>query len=121
MYRDKLQMSDQKLTNNSIVDLPDCVRGTYHLWSDGHDCRQILSDRTFYRHRSKLRKHGIDISIPKSDVTTNVVPLIRVFEAVPVGVPDWAVGTNLYFEPRKPGELQSVKSKQPLKKTTKKS
>jgi II/X family phage/plasmid replication protein len=107
MYRDKLQMSDQKLTSISIVDLPNCVRGTYQLWSDGHDCRQILSERTFYRHRGQLLKHGIDISIPKGDVTTNVVPLIRVLEAIPVGVPDWAEGTSLYFEPRK---LQGLKS-----------
>jgi II/X family phage/plasmid replication protein len=110
MYRDKLQMSDQKLTSISIVDLPSCVRGTYQLWSDGHDCRQILSERTFYRHRRELRKHGIDVSIPKSDVTTNVVPLIRALEAIPVGVPDWAEGTNLYFEPRKLRSLNNTAS-----------
>ena len=109
-YRGRLQMSDQKLTSNSIVDLPSCIRGTYQLWSDGHDCRQILSDRTFYRHRNELRKHGIDISIPKSNATTNVVPLIRVLEAVPVGVPDWAEGTNLYFEPRRHFEPKAVAS-----------
>lgn len=110
-YRDKLQMSDQKLTCNRILDFPNCVRGTYQLWSDGHDCRQIFSESTFYRHRRKLREHGVDISTPKSDVTTNVVPLIRVLEAVPVGVPDWAEGTDLYFEPRKRFELKAVPSK----------
>ena len=119
MYRDKLQMSDQKLTSNSIVDLPNCFRGTYQLWSDGHDCRQILSERTFYRHRVELRKHGIDISIPKSDVTTNVVPLIRVLEAIPAGVPDWAEGTNLYFEPRKLQGLKAIASETTRKATLK--
>lgn len=109
-YRDKLQMSHQKITSSRILDLPSCVRGTYQLWADGHDCRQILSDRTFYRHRNELRKQGIDISIPKTNVTQNVIPLIRVLEAIPVGVPDWAEGTNLYFEPRKRVGLQSVKS-----------
>jgi II/X family phage/plasmid replication protein len=98
------------MTSNSIVDVPRCVRGTYQLWSDGHDCRQTLPERTFYRHRSELRKHGIDISIPKSDVTANVVPLVRVLEAVPVGVPDWAEGTDMYFEPRKHGGLKSISS-----------
>jgi len=38
--------------------------------------------------------------------STNVVPLIRVLEAVPVGVPEWAEGTSFYFEPRK---LQGLK------------
>lgn len=109
-YRDKLQMSDQKLTSNGIVDLPNCVRGTFQLWTDGHDCRQILSDSTFYRHRRVLHKHGVDISIPKSDVTTNVIPLIRALEAVPVGVPDWAEGTKLYFEPRRHFEPKIVAS-----------
>jgi len=32
---------------------------------------------------------------------SNVVPLFKVLEAVPVGVPDWAEGTPLYFEPRR--------------------
>ena len=63
-----------------------------------------------YRHRGQLLKHGIDISIPKSDVTTNIVPLIRVLEAIPVGVPDWAEGTSLYFEPRKLQGLKSITS-----------
>ena len=30
-------------------------------------------------------------------------PLHCVFEPHPVGVPEWAVGTSLYFEPRKFG------------------
>ena len=109
-YREKLQMSEQRLTDQSILSLPSSVRGTYQLWCDGHDCRQILTKRTYYRHRCELKKHGIDISIPKSDSPSNVVPLIRVLEAVPVGVPDWAEGTNLFFEPRRRTDLKIVAS-----------
>ena len=65
---------------------------------------------TIGREVDELCKQGVDISIPKSDVTSNVVPLIRVLEAVPVGVPDWAEGTNMYFEPRKRFELKEVVS-----------
>ena len=44
--------------------------------------------------------HGIDIAIrqPHED-RSNVVPLIRVIEAVPVGPPEWAYGTPLLVGP----------------------
>ena len=109
-YREKLQTSEQKLADKSILSLPSCVRGTYQLWSDGHDYRQILSQRTYYRHRRQLLRHGIDISVPKTNSSGNVVPLIRVLEAVPDGVPDWAEGTNLLFEPHKRRKLELVSS-----------
>jgi len=45
---------------------------------------------------------GIDISVPKpvTDQNINVVPLKKVLELKPAGIPEWAYGTNLVFEPR---------------------
>jgi II/X family phage/plasmid replication protein len=62
----------------------------------------MFPSTTFYRHRAELLPHGIDIAtlVPREGVS-NVVPLHRVLEAVPVSVPDWAIGTPLYFEPRR--------------------
>lgn len=74
----------------------------YLAWVAGNDLRESMSRPSFYRLRSKLLPHGVDIATvqPKDDVS-NVVPLHRVLEARPVSVPDWAVGTPLYFEPRR--------------------
>jgi II/X family phage/plasmid replication protein len=63
--------------------------------------RVILPRKTFYRYRKQLQEHGIDIAVrqPHED-RSNVVPLMRVLEAKPAPIPDWAYGTHLLFEPR---------------------
>ncbi|MBE4431678.1 hypothetical protein HJ019_24055, partial [Vibrio parahaemolyticus] len=46
----------------------------------------------------ELLELGIDISIPNSkEPVSNVVPLNRVIEMRPAGIPDWAFGTVLTF------------------------
>jgi II/X family phage/plasmid replication protein len=84
-----------------LEELSGALQGAYSLWKEGHDLRAVYSRPTFYRYRAKLLEHGIDISIQQQGKPDNVVPLVRILEAVPVGVPDWAHGTNLYFEPRR--------------------
>ena len=56
----------------------------------------MLSKPTFYKHRAQLLEHGIDINlvVEKMD-RSNVVPLVRVLEAKPVQIPDWAFDLNL--------------------------
>jgi II/X family phage/plasmid replication protein len=98
----KLEFAEaMTITPTILDDLPGSLRGAYALWKDGHDLRQVYSRPTFYRYRSQLLAHGIDISIKQEGTPNNVVPLVRILEANPVGVPDWAIGTNLYFEPRR--------------------
>lgn len=83
--------------------LPLRLQSVYQLWADGHDLRQLLSRPTFYRHRKALSAFGVDIAVKRDrpgEGATNVVPLRLVLTATPSGVPDWAVGTPLYFEPR---------------------
>ena len=75
------------------------VRMAYRAWQHGEDLRATLSRPTFYRYRSELLPLGIDIATVMPREVSNVVPLFRTLEAVPVGVPEWAEGTPLYFEP----------------------
>ncbi len=97
-----LEMNDaHTLPDFELPDLPPRLLGAYQLWKDGHDLRAIYPDRTFYRYRRQLLEHGIDIALVQPREKSNVVPLIRVLEALPVGIPDWAVGTDLYFDPPK--------------------
>lgn len=96
-----IQMSDQRaLPTTAITDLPKRLVPVYHLWQQGHDIRAMYPHRTFYRYRKEMLPHGIDIAIrqPHED-RSNVVPLIRVIEAVPVGPPEWAYGTPLLVGP----------------------
>lgn len=77
------------------------LRSTYTLWQAGHDVRQLVSRRTFYRHRRELLELGVDIGVKQPPpAESNVVPLRVVLTGTPVRtVPDWAVGTKLYYEP----------------------
>lgn len=75
------------------------LRMAFQTWHAGGDLRSILPTRTFYKFRAELLPHGIDIATLQPREASNVVPLVRVLEAVPASVPDWAVGTPLYFEP----------------------
>jgi II/X family phage/plasmid replication protein len=80
--------------------LKPALRAAVLAWESGADLRSIFPLRTFYRHRTDLLPYGIDIAAlqPKEE-RSNVVPLHKTLEARPVSVPDWAIGTNLYFEP----------------------
>lgn len=93
-----LDMSNNFKLSDKIVDsLPRKLRTYYKLWLHGEDLRLELSKPTYYRIRKQLKEYDIDISLLR-DVdkpSDNVIPLIRVLEAEPVGVPDWAYEQNL--------------------------
>ena len=94
----KLQLSaNMPIENEVIQSLPKNLRLTYTAWVNGEDLRQVLSRPTFYRYRTRLMEYGIDISIVKDieKEQSNVVPMIRYLEAVPMGIPDWAYQKNL--------------------------
>jgi II/X family phage/plasmid replication protein len=84
-----------------LDELKPSLRMAYQSWESGVDLRAILPTRTFYRYRAELLPHGIDIAALNPKEKSNVVPLVRVLEAVPAQVPDWAHGTPLYWEPRR--------------------
>lgn len=94
----KLQLSANMALDQSILEtLPKRLVPVYALWEQGHDLRQFYSKTAFYRWRTKLYEYGIDISIVKDaeEEPSNVVPMIRYLEAVPMGIPDWAYQKGL--------------------------
>lgn len=98
-YIEGLNMSEQfSITPVALDGLPARLIAVYTLWKDGVDLRAIYPKATFYRYRSEFLKQGIDIAIRQPAKLDNVIPLIRVLrpEAV-TQIPDWAIGTSLYF------------------------
>lgn len=96
-YIGRVDMSAQTtLIDQELFDLPRSVQATYQLWRQGACLRSILPKNTFYRHRNVLKQHGIDIHLPPTDPDrSNVVPLLRLIEATPATIPDWAYEQNL--------------------------
>ena len=97
-YMSKLQMNSQhKLKDEILLNLPPALKSTYLLWQNGFDPKMHMAERTYYTHCSKLKKYDIDINLPPNDITKmdNVVPLIRVLEAKPVAIPQWAYDLKL--------------------------
>lgn len=106
MLRDKLgamTMTTTRTLPDEVLDtLTSAQRTGYLAWVAGNDLRHAMSRPAFYRLRAKLLPHGVDIAtLQPSEDRSNVVPLVRVLEAVPAGVPDWAVDTPLFYEPRR--------------------
>lgn len=95
-YIKLLQLSDVCMLKDEILDtLPPRLRMTYQSWLNGDDLKAILPSKTFYRYRNQLREYGIDISTASPKEKTNVIPLVRILEAKPVGIPDWAYEKGL--------------------------
>ena len=93
-----LEMSNNiRLTDDILDSLPTRMKMSYFTWLAGQDLKQILPPRTFYRYRTELKKYDVDIGIMRDvkEDKNNVIPLIRVLEAQPVGVPDWAIEQGL--------------------------
>ena len=101
-YVESMDMSDQfSLTSESLDEPPGRLVAVYKLWKDGEDLRGMYSRTTLYRYRSELLKHGIDIAIRQPVKFENVIPLVRVLRPEAIAqVPDWAIGTSLYYEPK---------------------
>jgi len=99
-YIGKLEMNEQMaLSSKQLLELPNKLRSTYILWSSGHDLRSTLPKNTYYRHRRELLEYNIDINIRVDQTdTTNVVPLVKVLEAVPCNVPHWAFEKKLVHQ-----------------------
>lgn len=98
---DMTMTTTARLSAEVLDTLRPALRMAVQSWESGADLRAILPKATFYKFRAELLPHGIDIATLRPREVSNVVPLHRVLEAKPVGVPEWAVGTPLYFEPRR--------------------
>lgn len=96
-YIQRLQMTEQiTLSDDKLQLLPQRLRSTYILWRDGYDLRSELPKTSYYRNRAALLDFGIDIALRSEKTkTSNVIPLLRVLEAKPVAIPDWAFNMGL--------------------------
>ncbi len=96
-YLKRIDMNEQiKLTDKILMEMPNKLRSTYTLWSEGHDLRNMISKSTYYLHRKDLKEFGINIDLrPESTNKTNVVPLVKILEAVPAEIPYWAFDKGL--------------------------
>lgn len=96
-YLEKIDMTTQAtLIDEQLLKMPRTVQGSYQLWRQGADLRQLLAKPTFYRHRKELLQYGIDINaMHLAPEHNNVVPLMRIIEAVPVAIPAWAYERGL--------------------------
>lgn len=93
-----LEMSNNiRLTDEKLKHLKPSVKMAYFAWLGGQDLKTELKRPTFYRYRSQLKELGIDIGIPRDlqQEDSKVIPLMRVLEAQPVGIPDWAIEQGL--------------------------
>jgi II/X family phage/plasmid replication protein len=97
-----LEISDATMIDtNDLEALPGRLKAAYQLWKEGHDLREMYPRRTFYNYRKELLAHGIDIAVKQArrEEPSNVIPLKLVLVAKPVTIPEWAIGTPLYFNP----------------------
>ena len=102
IYMERINMTDQVALPGLIEQsLPPRLRTAYLSWKAGTDLKDIYSRPTYYRYRKQLLEYGIDIAILQEKEPDNVIPLVQVLEAQPVSTPDFAIGTDLYFQPRK--------------------
>jgi II/X family phage/plasmid replication protein len=103
-FIDRLHIAEAAMLDAHLLEgLSPRLQLAYNSWREGHDLRAMLPRKTFYRYRTELLKAGIDLAVKQERTgpdLANVVPLRTVFHAYPAVVPDWAIGTPLYFEPR---------------------
>lgn len=100
-HLEQLSISDTTMLEPASLErLKPQLRAAYQLWKDGHDLRGMFSRPTFYRYRTQLLALGVDISVRQDREESNVIPIRTVLIGKAATVPDWAVNSPLYFEPR---------------------
>lgn len=95
-----------ELPSAMLSHLPGRLVSAYRAWEHGDDLRALYSHNTYYRYRRQLLEHGIDISIrrPVAPKAPSVLePLSALLDRHLAGVPEWAPGTPLHFEPASRG------------------
>lgn len=97
LFEEKIRMIKGDYVKGNVQKIPKSVRGTVFMWKAGIDPAGEMPRATYYRHKKICReKLGIDISMPcPSGEFRNIIPMIRVLEAIPAGIPDFAYRYNL--------------------------
>ena len=99
-----------KLDDKLLDSLPRRLRTYYKLWLHGEDLRQEMTKPTFYRVRRELKEYDIDIALVRDvEKPVEVVPLIKILEAQPVGIPYWAFEQGLVVCPDHENPLKTIR------------
>jgi II/X family phage/plasmid replication protein len=95
------EVSDN-VTEHDTSELSGSVKASYLCWRNGENLAEQLPARTFYRHRSEiLKKLGVDIKVTRSKKdTANVTPLVRTITLKPATLPEWALSSGLFYQPK---------------------
>jgi II/X family phage/plasmid replication protein len=98
----KLKVAENvELAPEMLEGLKPRQRLVYTAWLRGEDLRATLPKKTFYRYRNELLEHGVDIlTLRPSEPKRTNLQLVNIITAVPVTVPDWAIGTPALFDPQ---------------------
>lgn len=101
---ESMQVSEHfELPSDVLERLPGRLVGAYTAWREGLDLRAVYTRATYYRYRKELLERGIDISLAPDGVVFEpygvAVPFTQVVKVTVAQVPEWARGTELYFEP----------------------
>lgn len=99
----KLELPENaSLSATDILSLPLHLQGYLAMWQSGHNLKEHMTKPTYYRVRSQLKEHGIDIKSPPAGQKNNVVPLIKVITAEPAVIPQFAYEHDLVYLPHLP-------------------
>lgn len=103
---ERFNMSDVRALKTEQLDgMKPSLRAIVELWKVGYDIRGMYPQSTFYRLRSRIKSAiGVDIAVrqPVTHRGADVIPLAKPIELIPMGIPEWAVGTPLYYAFPKP-------------------
>lgn len=97
-YIKKFEISDNFMISDDVLaELPTKLKSYYFMWFHGEDVRKHVSKPTFYRIRKQLKAYGIDIALlrDKERESNNIIPLVQILEAKPIGIPAWAYEQGL--------------------------
>lgn len=99
-YINRVNMSNKlEVSDEFLQKLPRTIKASYLMWKSGLDIQAEMTERTYYRHLSEIRKIGVDISIPYQESSVNnVVPLKTVINAKPYITPKEAYEKGLVFK-----------------------
>lgn len=93
IYKDRVTSlelpANKELNDNQLDHLSVKLRGVYALWAEGKDLRGMFAKATLSRYAKAMKAFGIDIYAPPRNIRrSNVIPMLRVLEAVPAQLPD---------------------------------
>jgi II/X family phage/plasmid replication protein len=95
-YLQGLQLPDNMPLSDEVLNtLPLRLKGVYAMWAAGHDLRAQMSSSAFYRWRRQMLAYGVDLLIVQNPENSNVVPMVRLLEARPAEIPQWAYDRGL--------------------------